>query len=327
MTDDERVERLRVGPEGADRLDRWLSERLSLSRTRIAALIDQGRVTVAGQAVKKSHVPEPGDRVEVRIPPAPEPSLDPEALPLEIRHQDEHLAVVVKPAGMVVHPAPGHESGTLVNVLLHHLDRLSPVGGESRPGIVHRLDKDTSGLLVVAKTGEAHRHLARAISRRGVSRGYLAASWGRLDLAGPEATVDAPVGRDPRDRKRMAVVEGGKRAVTHIRRLETWRSAELLAVRLQTGRTHQIRVHLRHLGHPVVNDPIYAPRWEGGFVGAGGRWAEELAERAERLFLHAAWLAFRHPRTGERLTFRSELPEPLSSALAWARETSGAPPG
>lgn len=314
------VRRLRVEEPETERLDRWLSDRLRLSRSRAAALIDRGLVLVNGEAVKKSHRPEAGDEVEVRIPPRRPTRLEPEPIPITIRWQDEHLAVVEKPAGLVVHPAPGHESGTLVNALLHHLDRLCSLGGDRRPGIVHRLDRDTSGLLVVAKRDEAHRKLQAALAGRKVRRGYLAAAWGHLD--GDELTVDAPMGRDPRDRKKMAVVQGGKRAVTHVRRLERWHSADLLAVRLETGRTHQIRVHLRHLGHPVVNDETYAPRWEKGFLGAGGRWTEELARRAERLFLHAARLAFRHPITGERLAFSSELPEPLAGAVEWARETA-----
>ncbi len=314
------VRRLRVEAPEAERLDRWLADRLRLSRSRLAALIEDGLVRVNGEVVKKSHLPEPGDEIEVRIPPRRPTRLEPEPIPVEIRWEDDHLAVVEKPAGLVVHPAPGHESGTLVNALLHHLDRLSSVGGDRRPGIVHRLDRDTSGLLIVAKSDEAHRKLQAALARRKVRRGYLAAAWGHLDR--DELTIDRPMGRDPRDRKKMAVVERGKRAVTRVRRLERWHSADLLAVRLETGRTHQIRVHLRHLGHPVVNDETYAPRWEKGFLGAGGRWAEELARRAERLFLHAARLAFRHPLTGERLAFSSDLPEPLASALAWARETA-----
>lgn len=313
------VRHFRVEPGESERLDRWLADRVRLSRSRIAALIDEGRVRVNGETVKKSHVPEAGDEVEVRIPSRPPVRVEPEPIPIRIVWQDEDLAVVEKPAGLVVHPAPGHETGTLVNALLHHLDRVSSVGGDRRPGIVHRLDRETSGLLVVAKTDEAHRSLQAALARRRVRRGYVAAAWGHLDR--DELTVDRPLGRDPRNRKKMAVVEGGKRAVTHLRRVERWHSADLLAVRLETGRTHQIRVHLRHLGHPVVNDEVYGPRWEKGFLGAGGRWAEELARRAGRLFLHAARLAFRHPRTGERLSFSSDLPEPLAAAVAWARET------
>lgn len=313
-------ERLRLEEDAGQRLDRWLADRLSLSRSRVTDLIGRGLVQVNGEVPKKSYRPVAGDRVEAEVPPRPEPSLEPQELPIRLVHEDEDLVVVDKPAGMVVHPAPGHPDGTLVNALLARVDRLSPVGGDTRPGIVHRLDKDTSGLLVVAKTEAAHHTLARALARREVSRGYVAAAWGHLDRE--ERTVDRPVGRDRDDRRRMTVTDRGKRAVTHLRRLERWISADLVAVKLETGRTHQIRVHLHDLGHPVVADPLYAEGWERGFVGAGGRWAEELAARAGRLFLHAARLAFEHPRTGERMTFTAPLPERLDEAVAWARETS-----
>ncbi|MEJ2311999.1 MAG: RluA family pseudouridine synthase [Gemmatimonadales bacterium] len=302
--------------EPHSRLDRHLSERLDISRSRAASLIAQGLVEVDGRAVAKSRAVSPGETVTVALPPKSPIEVGPEAISLGIRYEDDDLAVVEKPAGMVVHPAPGHPGGTLVNALLHHLGHLSSIGAPLRPGIVHRLDRDTSGLLVVARTDEAHRALADAIARRRVRRGYLAAAWGKL--AEGEGTIDLPIGRDPRERKRMAVVEGGRRAVTHYRRLERWSSAEYLSVRLETGRTHQVRVHLRALGHPVVGDPIYAPRWERGFVGAGGHWAEEFARRCGRMFLHAAHLVFRHPRTGERMEFTSPLPEPLRAAAQWA---------
>ena len=178
------------------------------------------------------------------------------------------------------------ETGTLVHALRHRFGPLSTSGAETRPGIVHRLDKDTSGLLVIARTDEAHQRLAADLSARQVRRGYVAATWGRIEEE--ERTIDAPIGRDPADRKRMAVVADGRPAITFLRRLESWRSAELLAIRLQTGRTHQIRVHLQSIGHPVVCDPIYA---------------------------------FEHPVTGEPLKFSSDLPEPLSSAVAWARSS------
>jgi 23S rRNA pseudouridine1911/1915/1917 synthase len=300
------------------RLDRCLAERLDLSRSRIAALIEEGLVTVDGELVRKSRPAVPGEVVTVLLPPLPPIETGPEAIPLQIVHEDRDLAVVEKPAGMVVHPAPGHSSGTLVNALLHHLGELSSTGAPLRPGIVHRLDRDTSGLLVVARTDEAHRMLSDALARQRVRRGYLAAAWGTLDW--DDLTVDRPIGRDPKNRKQMAVVEGGRRAITHFRRLERWTSAEYLAVRLETGRTHQVRVHLRSLGHPVVGDPVYGPRWEQGFVGAGGHWAEELARRTGRMFLHAARLVFRHPRTGERMAFTSPLPEPLHGAAEWARQ-------
>jgi 23S rRNA pseudouridine1911/1915/1917 synthase len=315
-----RRERLRVDSSTDERLDRWLADRLRLSRTRVAELVEQGAVQVNGLPVAKSYRPRSGDVVEAEIPP-PEPLiLEPEDLPFGLVYEDADLVVVDKPAGMVVHPAPGHPRGTLVNALLARVGGLSSVGLPFRPGIVHRLDKDTSGLMVVARTDAAHRALAHALALRRIRRGYLAASWGHLDS--DERTIDLPLGRDPRHRKRRAVVERGRRAVTHVRRLERWVSADFLAVRLETGRTHQIRVHLRAVGHPVVDDPVYAPGWEKGFLGAGRKWAEELALRTGRMFLHAARLAFRHPRTGEKMTFTSQLPEPLLSAAAWAREAS-----
>lgn len=304
----------------AGRLDRLLSDRLSMSRTRVVQLIDEGRVTVNGEAPKKRYTPRPGDRIEVEVPIPPPTRLEPEDIALTVRYEDEHLAVIEKPAGLVVHPAPGHEDGTLVNALLFHLGSLSTIGGDRRPGIVHRLDKDTSGLMLVAKRDEAHRELAAALARRDIRRGYVTAVWGHLDEA--RFTVDRPIGRDPHNRKRMAVRKDGRRAITHIKRLERWNAAELLAIRLQTGRTHQVRVHLLAAGHPVVADPIYAPGWERGFGGAGGRWAEALGRRAGRLFLHAAYLALEHPITGEPLSFSSQLPEPLSGAVEWARATS-----
>ncbi len=303
-----------------DRLDRLLSDRLSLSRSHVVKLIEEGCVLVNGEPPKKRYAPRPGDRIEVRVPTPRPTTLEPEDIPLTVRHEDEHLAVIEKPAGLVVHPAPGHPRGTLVNALLFHLGRLSTLGGDRRPGIVHRLDKDTSGLMLVAKQDEAHRALAAALARRRVRRGYVAASWGHLEQ--DRLTVDRPLGRDPHDRKKIAVRQDGRRAVTHVKRLERWIAADLLAVRLHTGRTHQIRVHLLATGHPVVGDPVYGPEWQKGFGGAGGRWADELARRAGRLFLHAAHLSFAHPVTGDRLSFSSPLPEPLSSAVAWARASS-----
>ncbi len=313
-----RVREVPVAEGDEGRLDAFLSDRLELSRTRIQKLIAAGHVTVDGQSPKKSEEVVPGTTVRVRVPPAEEVAMEPEDIPLEIVYEDKDLAVVNKPAGMVVHPAPGHRSGTMVNALLHHLDDLSGVGGRLRPGIVHRLDQDTSGLLVVAKNDGAHQGLSDALRRRRVKRLYRAATWGHLDE--DERTVDAPLGRDPRHRKRRAVVEGGKRAVTRLRVKERWTRADYLSLALETGRTHQIRVHLAWLGHPVVGDETYGANWERGMGGPEREWARELARRTPRHFLHAAELAFLHPRTGERMRFRAPLPEELARVRAWAHE-------
>lgn len=308
---------LTVEGEGAgERLDRWLAARTGLSRTRVASLVGEGRVLLNGAPPRKAEPLSEGDRIEVEVPP-PEPvRAEPEPLPLRIVYEDEHLLVVDKEAGMVVHPAPGHPGGTLVNALLHHVSDLSGIGGALRPGIVHRLDRDTSGLLVVAKDDATHRALSDGLRRREVRRLYRTAAWGHL--AESPLKVDAPIGRDPHHRHRMAVAEGGRRAVTHLRVRERWPAAELLDVGLETGRTHQIRVHLAHLGHPVVGDPVYGAGWERGMGGRNRPWAKELARRTPRLFLHAARLAFRHPATGEQVSFRSPLPADLAEVAKWA---------
>ena len=299
------------------RLDSWLAQRLDLSRTRAAALIEGGQVLVNGAPARKRDEPAPGDHISVRhLPPAPSAIL-PEEIPLQVVYQDEELLVVDKAAGMVVHPAPGHRGGTLVNALLHAVADLSGIGGVLRPGIVHRLDRDTSGLMLVAKTDAAHRFLADELRKRGVRRRYLVAAWGHL---GEERfSVDAPIARHPTDRKRMAVVEGGRRAVTHFRRLERWTAADLLEAQLETGRTHQIRVHLMHRAHPVVGDETYGKSRERGFSASSRAWAHELARRTPRQFLHAWDLRFPHPRTGEEMRFRSPLPPDLRAVADWAR--------
>jgi 23S rRNA pseudouridine1911/1915/1917 synthase len=316
------LHRIRVDEDPDDRLDAYLADRLRLSRSRVAELIGSGMVKVNEASARKSRRLRAGDVVEVTVPAPPPTSVVPESIPIDVVYEDEHLAVVDKPAGMVVHPAAGHPGGTLVNGLLQRFGALSSIGEPFRPGIVHRLDKDTSGLMVVARTDEAHGTLSRAIARREIRRGYLAAAWGHVRE--DEFAVDQPIARDPKHRQRMAVVEAGRPSLTRFRLLERWRAADLLAVRLHTGRTHQIRVHLRFLGHPVVGDPIYGQNWQRGMLGAGGRWAEEFDRQVGRLFLHAARLAFLHPVTQEELSFTSPLPERLRSALEWARSTGSA---
>ena len=314
---EERTELTVAAEDAGERLDAWLAARLDVSRSRAAQWIEGGRVLLNGARPRKKDRPAPGDRVSVSLPP-PEPSgVAAEDIPLDIVYQDRDLAVIDKPAGLVVHPAAGHRSGTLVNALLHAMDDLSGIGGELRPGIVHRLDKDTSGLLLVAKHDRAHRFLSDELKHRRIRRAYLAAAWGHL----PEdrVTVDAPIGRHPGERKRMAVVAEGRPARTHFTRLERWRAADLLRAELETGRTHQIRVHLLHLGHPVVGDRTYAPQREKGVSGPERGWAAGLAKRVPRQFLHAAELRFVHPTSGEEMRFASPLPPDLASATAWAR--------
>jgi 23S rRNA pseudouridine1911/1915/1917 synthase len=313
----ERAYALVVEAGEGGRLDRFVSDRLELSRTRVQALLAEGRVRVDGRAARKSEAVQPGMRIDVVVPPPALTEIPAEDLPIEIVFQDEHLVVVNKSAGMVVHPAPGHRTGTLVNALLWHVRDLSGVGGRLRPGIVHRLDRDTSGLLVAAKTDAAHLGLADALRRRRVKRIYVAAAWGHLTES--PTTIDAPIARDRKDRKRMAVADGGRPALTRVRVRERWNRADLLDVALKTGRTHQIRVHLAHVGHPVVGDPVYGTGWERGMGGPGRTWAMELARRTPRLFLHAAELAFEHPVSGTPMRFEAPLPDDLAEVAAWAR--------
>lgn len=314
---DEPIRRL-VAEQDGERLDAFLAAHLEeLSRSRAAQLIADGHVTVNERIPKKSEKVSAGDVVLVTLP-APEPAaVVAEDIPLNIVFQDKDLIVLDKPSGMVVHPAAGHAHGTLVNALLHHIRDLSGIGGVMRPGIVHRLDRDTSGLMIVAKNDEAHRALSAALKKREIRRRYLVAAWGHL--ASDREEVDAPIGRSPHDRKKMAVVATGRAARTRFMRLERWKGADLLRAELQTGRTHQIRVHLLSIGHAVVGDELYSPAGERGISGPAQKWARELARRTPRQFLHAAELAFRHPRSGEVLRFTSELPADLAAAADWAR--------
>lgn len=308
-----------------ERLDTYLAARCpDLSRSRIAQLIAEGRVLVNASPARKSWRPAAGDTIDLELPPPVPSAILPEPIPLTIAYEDADLLVVDKPAGMVVHPAPGHWSGTLVNALLFHVPDLSGIGGVRRPGVVHRLDKDTSGLLLIAKHDRAHRALAAALKRREIRRAYLVAAWGHL--AQDEQTVSAPVGRASGDRKRMAVVPGGRPAVTRLRRLERWAAADLLRAELETGRTHQIRVHLQSIGHPVVGDATYGGGGARGMSGPAQAWARSFARRVPRQFLHAAELQLKHPRTGAVLRLTSALPPDLAAAAEWARGSEGAGP-
>ena len=303
------------GREG-ERLDRFLAEQYpEFSRSRIQRLMAAGEVTLNGRVVQASHRIRQGDRVQVHLP-RPEPSaIDPEVIPLDVFFEDAHLLVVNKPPGMAVHPAGPLRSGTLVNALLGHCDRLSGINGVLRPGIVHRLDKDTSGLLAVAKDDAAHRGLASQLEAHTVVRQYLALVWGRPGAKADR--VEGRIGRHPKDRKRMAVVSGGRHAVSEFEVLERFDFLSLLGVRLQTGRTHQIRVHMAHIGHPVFADGIYG----GGLVRTKGIWPEFRAQARSllaaggRQMLHAKTLGFIHPVTGEDLRFEAAPPEDMRGVL------------
>ncbi|MBM3934139.1 MAG: RluA family pseudouridine synthase [SAR202 cluster bacterium] len=287
-----------VAESGGERLDRFLAGRFpDLSRSRIQTLIEDGHVTVDDRSTKASERPRAGQRIVVTVPDPGPSAIEPRDIPLNIVYEDRHIMVVDKPAGLTVHPAAGHYNDTLANAVLAHDPDIEGVGGEVRPGIVHRLDKDTSGLLVIAKTDEAHRRLTAQFMEREVTKVYLALVHGSLKQ--DEATIDAPIGRHPGDRKRMAVVSTGRHAATKIRVVARYRGHTLIEAQPVTGRTHQIRVHLASIGHPVAGDATYG---KGHAV-------------LKRQFLHAHRLGFCHPETGEYMEFTSDLPPDLRWVL------------
>ena len=311
-------------------MDRWLAttRNTGLSRNRLQQLIAQGRVLVNGRAAKPSLKLKAGDRLVVSVPPRRPARISPEPQPLVVVHEDDSLLVLEKPAGLVVHPGAGVQSGTLVNALLHHAPEIATVGGEGRPGVVHRLDRDTSGLLVVAKTEDAYLALVEALRGREVKRVYQAIVWG--DPGPDQGVIDLPIGRDPRDRKRMAVVRGpaAKTARTHWRVRERYGLATLVEARLETGRTHQIRVHMSAVRHPVVGDPVYGGRVKKmlSLRQSERSLADALLRLLRRQALHAAELEFAHPVTGEILRFRSDPPQDFREALDRLRAFSASSP-
>ena len=289
--------------DGAEsRVDQYLAQvDLGLTRSRLRQLIAEGNVLVNGVAVKPAHRIRSGDRVRVTVPP-PRPSVAiAQDIPISVVYQDAALVVIDKPPGLSVHPGPGHPDQTLVNGLLALCPDIQGIGGEIRPGIVHRLDKDTSGLLIAAKTQDAHVHLSQQIKDRAVEKGYLALVEGAPSPDG--GLIDVPIGRHPRRRTRMAVVPGGRESRTGYRLLEKAGAYSLLELQLYTGRTHQARVHLAWLGHPLLGDSVYGRR----------------SPLLDRHFLHAHRLAFAHPSTGDPLEFRSPIPADLEAALEAAR--------
>lgn len=319
-----------LAPTEAPRLDSFLALYIpTLSRSRAQKLIDEGHVKISGQSNPRASSPvAAGDTVEIFLPAPKALGLRAENIPLEILFQDEHLAVIEKPAGLVVHPGAGHEEGTLVNALLHHftdLSRGAGIGGELRPGIVHRIDRNTSGILLVTKTDLAHQHLSAQFKEHSITRRYQGLCWGALPSAGE---WDMPIARDPKERKRMAVVPGGRRALTRFRRLANFAGlAAAFEAELFTGRTHQIRVHFSAHGFPLAGDSIYTQAsaasrraHEQGARALAKRCpnaaaALEKLHRADRQFLHAAHLGFRHPVSGEVMGFDSPLPNELATIM------------
>ena len=286
-------------PGDGRRADVTVSEKTGLSRSRVAGLMAEGACSVDGETCEKAGTKVAAGRMIRFTVPEPRPAApQAEDLPLEILYEDEDLAVVIKPRGMVVHPAAGHEDGTLVNALLHHLDSLGGIGGELRPGIVHRLDKDTSGLMLVAKRDESQAALSRMLADRQIEKHYRALVEGVMKE--PSGRGELPIGRSKKDRKKMAVDPEGREAVTEWRTIAEGRNCTLLDVHILTGRTHQIRVHMKALNHPVCGDPLYG--WEKG-------------ARVPCLMLHAFSLSLPHPKTGERLSFEAPLPEDFLEGL------------
>jgi 23S rRNA pseudouridine1911/1915/1917 synthase len=289
--------------QGKQRLDRALAQHFpDLSRSRLQKLIAQGNVTVNGEVcTDKKQLLQTEDEIFLSIPPLEPLSVEPEPIPLDILYEDEHLIIVNKPAGLVVHPAPGNETGTLVNALLAHCDNLAGIGGVERPGIVHRLDKDTSGALVIAKNDFAHQHLQAQIQGKTAQREYLGLVYGVPK--GEQGTIELPIGRHPVDRKKMAVVDkGGRNAITHWQVEERLGNYTLIAFQLETGRTHQIRVHCAAMGHPIVGDPVYSS-------------APAVGVNLSGQVLHARRLGLIHPVTGEKISAIAPLPQDFTKLL------------
>ena len=301
MDDTESIELIVEPAFSGMRLDAYLREQTPFSRSRIVSLMEEGALLVNGETESKAaRKTEEGMRLLLKIPETRPVNIVPQDIPLDILYQDADVVIVNKPSGMVVHPAAGNESDTLVNALLYHVHDLSGIGGEIRPGIVHRLDKDTSGLILIAKNDAAHTALSKQFKQRTMEKHYRAVAHG--SFAKPEGLIDAPIGRHPVDRNKMAVVANGKPSRTEWHVLEQLHGATYLDVHLLTGRTHQIRVHMLSVGHPLLGDKIYAPNLK-------------TAVRVPRLMLHAYSLAFTHPTTGERLTFCAPLPAAFEETL------------
>jgi len=293
------MERIVIEQEINERIDSYLSKNTDFSRSKVVKMLESGTILVNDKEVKNSYTLKLGDVITIGEYKEEEMSVEPENIPLDIVYEDEEVMVVNKPNGMVVHPAIGNNHGTLVNALLYHSKSLSDVNGEFRPGIVHRIDADTTGLLMVAKNNKAHEILAEELSKKQTTRKYIALVWGVIKE--DTATIDAPIGRDNTDRKKMAVTSiNSKDAVTHLKVIERFKDATLIELQLETGRTHQIRVHMNYIEHPVVNDPVYGRR--------------KIIDNTGQC-LHAKTIGFVHPKTEKYMEFTSELPECFTNIL------------
>lgn len=299
------MNRIEINEEVKTRLDQYLSEKTEYSRSQLQKMIKDGLVLVNNKKVKSSYILKIGDVLEIGEPEIDVLSAEPEKMDLDIVYEDDDIIVINKANGVVVHPAVGNNHGTLVNGLAYHSKNLSDLNGEFRPGIVHRIDAYTTGLLVVAKNNKAHESLARQLEEKSTHRKYIALVWGVIN--NDTGTIDAPIGRDEKDRKKMAVTAtNSKRAITHFKVLERYKDATLIEVELETGRTHQIRVHMNYIGHPVVNDPVYGNK--------------KLIDETGQC-LHAKELGFVHPTTGKYVEFTSELPECFVNILNKFKES------
>ena len=307
------------------RLDQFITRGVeNASRSKVQQLIEAGGVEINGRPVTKAgRMVAPGDVVVCTVPKPPPPEVKPEPIPLDIVFEDEAVIVVNKPAGMVTHPAFGNYTGTLVNGLLHHTEQLSRERGDDRPGILHRLDKDTSGLLLVAKTAQAHQFLARQFTDHSIDREYRAIIWGRFENS--SGVIDAPLARHPSDRKKMAVVENGKQAVTEYSLIEDYGFLSLIRLKLRTGRTHQIRVHTASRHHPIFGDPTYGGRriHYGAVTALFKRFIHDQLMLLPRQALHARTLGFLHPISRERVFFECPLPADMQRTLDAIREYCG----
>ena len=306
-----------VSVDETERLDRFIADQLSMSRTRVGRLIAEGGVSVNKKQGKAGHRLCRRDIIEVSFPDEELSSrrLLPHHRDINVIFEDESFLILDKPGDLVVHPAPGHWQDTLLNVLVARGTKIAG-GDEGRPGIVHRLDRDTSGLIVVSKTEVAHRRLSKAMGQRRIKRVYAALVWGHV----VDCTVDEPIGRHPQDRKRMMVTPLGRSARTEVKQVARFRTCDLVRLTLDTGRTHQIRVHLAHIGHPVVGDPVYGGGGAKRVSGPDRPIAELIDRKAQRQALHAAELTLRHPMSGEEMVFRSDWPDDLRGCIVEAAE-------